>query len=110
MASRFSKVSPERGANLLVDEDRLIEGRTIVYMSLRAAVGFQDRSDNLTYVATRGCRLDHIATVFYNDPKLFWVLAEYQPNPIFNPMAPVEEGRVIYGPSIEFLQKDILKL
>lgn len=106
----FSTVSPERRAVVLSDEGRLITGKIINYMSLHEPFYYQDRSDNLTFVARRGDRLDHIATVFYRDPKLFWVLADFQPNPILNPMLPIEPGRIIYGPSVEVLQQEILIL
>ena len=104
----FAITSPERRATVLVNEGELVPEKTVEYMSLHEPVRFQERDDNLTFTARKGDRLDHIAVVFYRDPKLFWVLADYQPNPIMNPMLPLEKGRIIYGPSLERLQQEIL--
>jgi hypothetical protein len=106
----FAINSPERRARVITDEGKLVSGKTVEYMSLHDPFRYQERDDNLTYTARRGDRLEHIATVFYRDPQLFWVLADFQPNPILNPLLPLEPGRVIYGPSVEVLEREILNL
>jgi hypothetical protein len=44
-------------------------------------------------------RIDKIAIGFYNDPTLWWIIAQY--NNILDPYTEIEKGRVLYIPSRE---------
>lgn len=44
-------------------------------------------------------RLDLIASVFYNEPRYWWVIAQY--NNILNPFSEIVAGRVLLIPSKE---------
>jgi hypothetical protein len=68
----------------------------------------KDDSD-ITYVVenTYEGRLDLIAAIFYNEPRYWWILAQY--NNILDPFSEVKAGTLILIPSKERLPLMILK-
>jgi len=46
-------------------------------------------------------RLDLIASAFYNEPRYWWVIAQY--NNIMDPFSEIKEGRILLIPSKERL-------
>lgn len=51
-------------------------------------------------------RLDYISFVFYNEPRYWWFIAQY--NDILNPAAEIVAGRVLLIPTRERLQLMLL--
>jgi hypothetical protein len=60
----------------------------------------QDASD-ITYIIEDfyAGRLDLIASVFYNEPRWWWVIAQY--NNILDPISEITPGRIIYIPTVD---------
>lgn len=51
-------------------------------------------------------RLDNIAYAFYSEPRLWWVIAQY--NSILDPFSEVVEGLYLRIPTIERVRSEIL--
>lgn len=66
------------------------------------AIFERDESD-LTYVVEKFYegRMDLIASAFYNEPRYWWVIAQY--NNILDPFSETKEGRILLIPSKERL-------
>ena len=62
---------------------------------------FKPSQDDLRYVVEKHLefKLPSIATMFLNDPKLWWIIAQY--NNILDPVTEIYEGRVLLIPSKE---------
>lgn len=60
---------------------------------------FNPAQDDLRYVVEKHLefKLPSIATMFLNDPKLWWIIAQY--NNILDPVTEIYEGRVLLIPS-----------
>ncbi len=103
------QTSRHRKAPILVDDGLLLRNRTISFLGDYVPFRFVERIDNRVYIVRRGDKITHIAQTFYADPALWWVLADFQPVPILNPLANLEIGREIVGPSVDFLYREILR-
>ena len=55
-------------------------------------------SDDTIYVVEKRFigRLDNIASLFFNDPKLWWIIAQY--NNILDPYSEIVEGLILHIP------------
>ena len=62
---------------------------------------FPSATDDKVYQIERKFegRLDIIATLFFGDPRYWWVIAQY--NSVLDPFDEIIEGATIYIPSIE---------
>jgi hypothetical protein len=67
-------------------------------------IGFSLNIDDTTYVVEKALvgRLDLITTMFYNEPRVWWVVAQY--NNILDPYGEITEGVVLNMPSKSRLQ------
>jgi hypothetical protein len=67
---------------------------------------FVEREDNIEHVVAEGDSLFTLAGRFYEriDPEracgLWWIIADFQPEPIFDPTCRLEVGSTIYAPSV----------
>lgn len=77
------------------------------YLGERPVFPYRDRPDNRLHVVTEGERLWHVAHAFFPGvPKngaLFWVIADYQPEPILDPTLPLKGGTILVVPSMTTL-------
>ena len=108
MALRSS--SRYRNSRLLIDEGNLRLDRNTTYFGDYTPVRFQPRNDNSNHIVRAGESLDHISTGYYFDPELFWVIADFQPVPILSPLEPIEPGRILVIPSLDFVRSSILRI
>lgn len=78
----------------------------------RAPFRFHDRPDNRTHVVVHGDTLFHLAGRYFAPlPRAcgyWWVIAEFQPEPIVDPTLELEVGRELLIPSIRVLTDEIL--
>jgi hypothetical protein len=101
------RTSRYRRAALFLDNGLLRPGRKTIFHGAYPRLRFQERRDNLRFRVRRGDTLDHLATVFYQDPRLWWIIADYQPedsDPILAPLEPMQEGRTIIVPSVSIVR------
>jgi hypothetical protein len=64
-------------------------------------VVFPVNNDDTSYVVEKKFvgRLDLITALFLNEPRYWWVIAQY--NNILDPYSEIEEGRLLYIPSLD---------
>lgn len=62
---------------------------------------FTTNSDDTTYVVEKKFvgRLDLIAALFLGEPRYWWLVAQY--NSVLDPFDEIEEGRILYIPSLD---------
>lgn len=79
------------------------EGR--LYLSERVPFGYLDLPDNRTHRVGEGDTLQTVAARYLADlpnPALFWwLIADFQPSPIFDPTIALAPGDVLIVPSIQ---------
>ncbi len=74
---------------------------------------FTVRNDTILHLAGEGDTWYHLAQKYYNDISerpsgLWWVICDFQPQPIVDPTLKVRIGNIIYIPSPAFVQGNIL--
>jgi len=84
-----------------------INGNDIVVP--RAFFRYKEIDDNIIHIAKDNESLWEIATQYYSDvlqnPSLhYWIIADYQPEPILDPTQTMVQGRTIYVPSIRTIE------
>ena len=93
---------------IVLDDGLLRPGRVTRFYTSPVPVEFVEREDTTRIKVRIRDRLDNIAVAFYGDPNLWWVIADFQPVPIMNPIF-LEPGRELFVPSYEYVFSDILK-
>jgi hypothetical protein len=84
-----------------------------VSLSDREPFGYEDYSDNLRHKVVEGDSLWSLASIYFDVPgieepaELWWVIADFQPDPIFDPTIKLEIGRVMHIPSVRTVLEDI---
>ena len=89
----------------------LTDAASKLFLSDRVPYTFQNFSDNRQYVATANDSLFTIAARFFQGfarpAGLWWVIADFQPDPILDPTLLLDPGRVLIIPSIRTVQEEI---
>jgi hypothetical protein len=90
---------------VLDDEERL-------YLTTREPYRYLAFQDNLQHVVRQGESLETIANRYYqgftdNPSRLWWVLADFQPEPIIDPTLELEPGSIIVVPSVRTLVEEV---
>lgn len=107
--AEFDNFSRYRNIPLVVDDGLLRESRQTIFVVDYTPQRFVDRSDNHIYISRAGDTLDHLATAFYLNPKLYWVIADFQPVPILAPLEPIKPNTRLVIPSFEFMRSTVLR-
>jgi len=72
---------------------------------------FRDRSDTRQHVVAQGDSLFGLAGRYFaplpRPAGLWWVIADFQPEPIFDPTLALELGRVIFIPSVRVVTEEV---
>ncbi len=101
-----SRISRYRFAPVNWDTD----GRA--YFGARPAFGYRELPDNRVVVVTQGDTLWGLAARLFAGTSrpsgLWWVIADFQPDPIRDPTIVLEAGRTLFVPSVRTLQSVIL--
>lgn len=78
---------------------------------------FRELPDTQVHVATEGETIFNLAARYYaslTDPpefsaaELWWVIADFQPQPIHDPTIALPPGQVLYIPSVRVVRDEIL--
>lgn len=74
---------------------------------------FVERPDTRLHVVAGDQRIEDVAAIHFQvygeEAYLLWhILAAFQPEPILDPLIPLEPGRTIYVPSIRAIEEVIL--
>jgi nucleoid-associated protein YgaU len=84
-------------------ESSTFSGRKIVAFGSRDANQYADDPENTVFVVREGDTLEKIANRFYKGypdaALLYWVIAEFQREPIFDPTRKLRPGSIITIPS-----------
>jgi len=83
-----------------------------VFLTDRVRFGYRELEDNWKHVVDRGDTLWNIAArryrgAFVRPAGLWWVVADFQPDPIHDPTIELEVGRVLVGPSPRVVRENI---
>lgn len=78
----------------------------------RLVFGFRELPDTALYIVSEGDSLRAIAAAAYagheRPEQFYWVIADFQPEPIRDVTLPLEPGRKLYIPSGRALDEQIL--
>lgn len=76
-----------------------------LYLSDRTPFRYQDFTDNISHTVAEGETLWHLAARYFADlPRpagLWWVIADFQPDPVFDPTIALAAGSVLVIPSMQ---------
>lgn len=82
------------------------------FLSERIPYGYRALPDNRTHIVKQGDTLWTLAGRYFQPMErasgFWWVIADFQPDPIFDPTLKLEPGRVLYIPSVRTLLERIL--
>lgn len=91
---------PAANSRYLFAEGFLFDGKT--YIGQREPFHFDVSLANRVHRARRGDTLHVLAERYLsglpNSADLWWLLAEFQPEPIIDPTVPIDPGRLIFIP------------
>jgi hypothetical protein len=91
--------------------DGITDENGLLYLSEPAPFGYVERADNVLFVTGQGDTLASIAaTRFASFPRpagLWWAVADFQPQPIFDPTVPLVPGTVLVLPSERLLVEEM---
>jgi hypothetical protein len=101
--NRFSR---ERFSEAILDEDGML------YLTEPEPFPYQDLPDNRVHIVVQGDTLWSLAATYYAQydapDQLWWILADFQPDPILDPTLALAPGRAIYVPSSRTIDEEIL--
>jgi nucleoid-associated protein YgaU len=103
---RYSRHTFTQGIRLSADEQEP------VFLTDRVTYAYRALADNRTHVVKDGDTLWNIAARYFRGlPRpagLWWVVADFQPDPIQDPTLRLETGRTLFVPSTRTLLEEIL--
>ncbi len=87
------------------------EDSDILFLTDREVFGFRQLSDNRTHIVREGDTLFTLAHRFFKGlPRpsgLWWLIADYQPQPIHDPTIALTLGRVLFIPSLRTVIEEV---
>jgi hypothetical protein len=97
-----------RYANAGVAKDA--EGRTFIQQE--DPVPYQPRFDNVLHMVKEGETLELLADRFFgglaDSALLYWIVGQFQPEPIQDPTEALEGGTIMVIPSQDYVNSDVL--
>jgi len=89
-----------------------IEANGVRVLTRRVPFRFQDLNDNVQHLVSAGESLFTIAGRYFKGVTerpsgLWWIIADFQPNPIHDPTLELEEGTVLFVPSERTVREEI---
>jgi hypothetical protein len=84
-----------------------------LYLPDREPFGYRDRPDNLVHLVSRGDDWSSIAEKYYYEVStracgLWWILCDFQPQPVIDPTLELAPGLEVIVPSPLTVQSEIL--
>lgn len=96
-----------RMADLIFDSDTNVQS-----LGPRALVEYYDDQDTIPHTVTAGDTLQNLAAKYFsgvdNPATLWWVIADFQPEPILDPTVRLTPGQVLLIPGPAIAQDAIL--
>lgn len=81
------------------------------FLGERARFTYRDLPDNRIHTVSAGQKLHHVAQLYFGQmPRagnLWWVIADFQPEPIMDPTIELEAGRALVVPSMRVVEEFI---
>ena len=104
-------VIPHETSRYILAEEVELEDGTLLWTAPEA-VGYLALVDDIPHVVVTGETLFTIAMKYYirlqRPEQYWWAIADYQPIPIGDPIAPLQPGKKLFIPSVRTLQEIIL--
>lgn len=102
-----TRISRFRFSEVVEDPD----GRT--FLTEHEPFRYRERPDNIAHVVVDGDDLWTIAGTYYarsivGGETLFWVVGDYQPEPVHDPTVALVPGSVVVVPSVRVVLEEIL--
>ncbi len=83
-----------------------------VFLSERVPFRYVKAPDNRTHTVVEGDTLFHLAHTYFaplvRPSQYFWVIADFQPEPILDASLKLDNGRILIVPSVRMLVEEIL--
>lgn len=88
------------------------EDTGVFFLTDRVPYAFRNRPDNIHHVVQGGDSLWSIAGMYYDGsfdrPEgLWWVIADFQPDPVYDPTIELQGGSLIIVPSVRTVIEEI---
>lgn len=82
------------------------------YLTDRTPYGYRDLPDNREHVVREGDTLWGLAALYFSGVErpagLWWVIADFQPDPVVDPTVALVPGSIVVVPSLATLQTRVL--
>ncbi len=83
----------------------------VLFLSERERYAFRTFSDTRTHISREGDTLFTLAYKFFRGlPRpsgLWWIIADFQPDPIHDPTIVLQHGRTLFVPSLRTVREEI---
>lgn len=90
----------------------ITDGADVVHLYGEEPFRYRDFPDNRQHVVRQGDTLFSLAAKYYRNVErpdgLWWVIADFQPEPIHDPTITLTPGRVLVIPSLRTVLEEIL--
>lgn len=100
---RFSR---ERFSEAVKDEDGLL------YLTEPEPYGFRELADTRIHKVTQGDTWWSLAALYFPEfdrpEALWWIIADFQPDPVVDPTIALQPAATIYIPSVRVVDSEIL--
>lgn len=84
-----------------------------IFLDDREPFGYVERTDNIVHTAAMGDTWFNLALRYYRDISLradglWWVICDFQPQPVVDPTLAIPPGTKVYLPSPLVVQSEVL--
>lgn len=88
-------------------------GSVVLMLTDRTPFRFRPLGDTITHIVKDGESLYQIAGMYYRyaferPAGLWWVIADFQPDPIFDPTIALVAGSILFVPSIRTIEEFVI--
>lgn len=98
---------PPRGFSRYVFTSGILDDNNRVYLTSRKPFRFVSRPDNVQHQVKPGDSIFTLALKYYRNNTLWWVIADFQPDPLLDPTLDLTPGSVVFIPSFRTVREEI---